>query len=222
MPENIKTDFVEEFYEGLNSICENYNVKVIGGDLTGADKIFISICAIGKKVSEYNISRKYAKAGDAVVVTGNHGESAAGLRLLCENKKQPEAFIKKHLEPVARIECGISAARAAARDFAMMDTSDGFMDALSQIADASGVNLEIDFSKIPFDEDLKMFEDYEGLIFFGGEDYQLAATVDEEAAEGLTVIGEVKQGSGVTVLYENNIKKHFSKSDVEEQIFNHF
>lgn len=228
MPENIKTDFVEEFYEGLNSICENYNVKVIGGDLTGADKIFISICAIGKKVSEYNISRKYAKAGDAVVVTGNHGKSAAGLRLLCENKKQPEAFIKKHLEPVARIECGISAARAAARDFAMMDTSDGLGDALYKIAKASGVRLEIDFEKIPVTPDLKKTfpQQYKNLILWGGEDYELTAVIPDDMYKKLdkkqfVKIGEAKSGSDVIV--KDGAEKYIIDTEMfNRKSFQHF
>ena len=124
--------------------------------------------------------------------------------------------------PYAQVGFSKKIAESMKNDYAMMDTSDGLMDALSQIAAASGVNLEIDFAKIPFDEDLKMFDDYETLIFFGGEDYQLVATVDEDVSKDLTVIGRVKEGAGVTVLYENNIKKHFSKSDAEEKIFKHF
>lgn len=220
LPENISVDFIKDFYRGIKDASAD--VEIVGGDITGADKIFISVTAIGKTEGRKISSRKNAKIGQKIVVSGPHGSSGAGLRLLAEGKAKPQKFIDAHLMPSAQIEFSKKISKSMKNDYAMMDTSDGLMDALSQIADASGVNLEIDFSKIPFDKDLKTFDDYEDLIFFGGEDYQLAATVDEEAAEGLTVIGEVKQGSGVTVLYENNIKKHFSKSDVEEKIFNHF
>ena len=60
-PKSLNEQFVEDFYRGVNEICEKYNVKVAGGDLTGSDKLFISICAIGRKTGEYNISRKNAK-----------------------------------------------------------------------------------------------------------------------------------------------------------------
>ena len=220
LPENISVDFIKDFYRGIKDASAD--VEIVGGDITGADKIFISVTAIGKTEGRKISSRKNAKIGQKIAVSGSHGSSGAGLRLLAEGKSEPQKFIDAHLMPSAQIEFSKKISKSMKNDYAMMDTSDGLMDALSQIADASGVNLEIDFSKIPFDEDLKMFKDYENLIFFGGEDYQLAATVDDEAVKGLTVIGEVKQGSGVTVLYENNIKKHFSKSDVEEKIFNHF
>ncbi len=220
LPENISVDFIKDFYRGMKDASAD--VEIVGGDITGADKIFISVTAIGKTEGRKISSRKNAKIGQKIVVSGPHGLSGTGLRLLAEGKSEPQKFIDAHLMPSAQIEFSKKISKSMKNDYAMMDTSDGLMDALSQIADASGVNLEIDFSKIPFDEDLKMFDDYEGLIFFGGEDYQLVATVDEEAAEGLTVIGEVKQGAGVTVLYENNTRKHFSKSDAEEKIFNHF
>ena len=61
MPKLTKNSFVENLYKGINDICREYNVKVIGGDITGSDKIVISITAIGKKVSKFLSSRKNAK-----------------------------------------------------------------------------------------------------------------------------------------------------------------
>ena len=220
LPENITVEFIKDFYRGMKDASAG--VEIVGGDITGSDKVFISVTAIGKTEGRKISSRKNAKIGQKIVVSGHHGSSGAGLRLLAEGKAKPQKFIDAHLMPYAQVGFSKKIAESMKNDYAMMDTSDGLMDALSQIAAASGVNLEIDFAKIPFDEDLKMFDDYETLIFFGGEDYQLVATVDEDVSKDLTVIGRVKEGAGVTVLYENNIKKHFSKSDAEEKIFKHF
>ncbi len=220
LPENITVEFIKDFYRGMKDASAG--VEIVGGDITGSDKVFISVTAIGKTEGRKISSRKNAKIGQKIVVSGHHGSSGAGLRLLTDGKTEPKKFIDAHLMPYAQVGFSKKIAESMKNDYAMMDTSDGLMDALSQIAAASGVNLEIDFAKIPFDEDLKMFDDYETLIFFGGEDYQLVATVDEDVSKDLTVIGRVKEGAGVTVLYENNIKKHFSKSDAEEKIFKHF
>lgn len=133
----------------------------------------------------------------------------------------PQKFLDAHLMPEPQFEFSKQISENIKEDYAMMDTSDGLMDALSQVASASNVNLFIDFDKIPFDKDLKMFDDYKDLIFFGGEDYQLIATVPDEIAKNFTIIGEVRQGFGVTVKFKNE-DIFFSEKEVEENIFNHF
>ena len=104
----------------------------------------------------------------------------------------------------------------------MMDTSDGLMDALSAIADESNVCLEINFDKIPYDKEIKMFDDYEDLILYGGEDYGIVAVIPEKySITGGVVVGKVVKGSGVNLI-KNGTKIHLSRSDVEKKLFNHF
>ena len=220
LPQEINNNFVEEFYKGMKAAANG--VEIVGGDITGADKIFVSVAAIGRTLGRKISSRKNAKVGQKIIVAGLHGSSSAGLRLLMNGQKEPEKFIKAHLMPSAQVEFSREIAENIKEDYAMMDTSDGLADALYQIAEAGGVNIEIDFSKIPFDEDLKLFEDYEDLILFGGEDYGLVAAVGDDIAKDFTAIGEVKKGSGVTVLYQNGLRKNFTKTDIENKIFNHF
>lgn len=219
LPKEITESFVKEFYDGLKSACEN--VEIAGGDITSSDKIFISITAIGTAKNRKISSRSNAKVGDKIVISGEHGASGAGLRLLQEGKSAPEKFINAHLMPQAQREFSEKIALNIKEDYAMMDTSDGLMDALSQIADASQVMLAIDFDKIPYDKDLKMFSDYKDLIFYGGEDYGLIATVSEEISKNFTIIGEVKAGTGVQVSYSDKTEL-FTKSEIEQKLFNHF
>ncbi len=47
MPKIIDDDFIKQFYKGVDSICKEYNVLVVGGDLTAAQKITVSVCVIG-------------------------------------------------------------------------------------------------------------------------------------------------------------------------------
>ncbi len=220
LPQDINNDFVKEFYIGMKDASSG--VEIVGGDITGANKIFISVAAIGRTFGRKISSRKNAKVGQKIIVAGVHGSSSAGLRLLMNGQKEPEKFIQAHLMPSAQVEFSKKIAENIKEDYVMMDTSDGLADALSQIAEASGVNLQIDFSKIPYDKDLKVFEDYENLILFGGEDYGLVATVGDDIAKDFTVIGEVKNGSGITILYQDGMRKSFTKTDIENRIFNHF
>ena len=219
LPSNVKEDFVEEFYNGCKKACGN-DVQIVGGDITGSEKIYISICAIGKTLGRNISSRKNAKIGQKVIVSGIHGSSSAGLKLLLEGKNSPEKFIKSHINPVAQVEFGKNISTTIKEPYAMMDTSDGLMDGLSTIANESGVLLDIDFDKIPYDKDIEQFENWQDLVLFGGEDYQILATVPQNFQGGFE-IGVVKEGLGVNLKLRDKIT-HYSKHDVEEKVFNHF
>lgn len=219
LPSNVKEDFVEEFYNGCKKACGN-DVQIVGGDITGSDKIYISISAIGKTLGRNISSRKNAKIGQKVIVSGIHGSSSAGLKLLLEGKNSPEKFIKSHINPVAQVEFGKNISTTVKEPYAMMDTSDGLMDGLSTIANESGVLLDIDFDKIPYDKDIEQFENWQDLVLFGGEDYQILATVPQNFQSGFE-IGVVKEGLGVNLKLRDKIT-HYSKQDVEEKVFNHF
>lgn len=219
LPSNVKEDFVEEFYNGCKKACGN-DVQIVGGDITGSEKIYTSISAIGKTLGRNISSRKNAKIGQKVIVSGIHGSSSAGLKLLLEGKNSPEKFIKSHINPVAQVEFGKNISTTVKEPYAMMDTSDGLMDGLSTIANESGVLLDIDFDKIPYDKDIEQFENWQDLVLFGGEDYQILATVPQNFQGGFE-IGVVKEGLGVNLKFRDKIT-HYSKQDVEEKVFNHF
>ena len=219
LPNDINEGFIEEFYKGCKTACKG-EVKIVGGDITSSDKIYISVCAIGKSEGRNISSRKYAKAGQKVVVSGIHGSSGAGLGLLIKGETKPEKFIKAHLEPQAQTEFGKYLGENIKEPYAAMDTSDGLMDALSTIANESGVLLDIDFDKIPHDKDIEQFENWQNMILYGGEDYQIVATVPENINIG-TKIGEVKQGLGVNLKIGNE-EIFYTKADVEAKIYNHF
>lgn len=219
LPSNVKEDFVEEFYNGCKKACGN-DVQIVGGDITGSEKIYISISAIGKTLGRNISSRKNAKIGQKVIVSGIHGLSSAGLKLLLEGKNSPEKFIKSHINPVAQVEFGKNISTTVKEPYAMMDTSDGLMDGLSTIANESGVLLDIDFDKIPYDKDIEQFENWQDLVLFGGEDYQILATVPQNFQGGFE-IGVVKEGLGVNLKLRDKIT-HYLKQDVEEKVFNHF
>lgn len=210
IPSDLGNNFIKSFYEGVKSACGD--VKIVGGDLTGSDKIFISASIIGSAKGRRIASRSNAKDGYKVIVSGEHGLSAKGLQLLLSGKKGLNKFTKAHLMPKARIDFSEMIAKSAKEDYAMMDSSDGLADACLQIALASGVKICIDSSKIPRSVDIQT-------ALFGGEDYELIAVVPESLLKnlsGYTIIGEAKHGeSGIMIddVFFRNI---------DNMIFNHF
>lgn len=219
LPNGIDAEFIKEFYEGCKSACGE-GVEIVGGDITGGDKIFISICAIGKTMGRNISSRKTSLIGQKIVVCGNHGSSGLALELLLMGQNVPDKLSEAHLMPKAQVEFGQQVAQTVKEKYAMMDTSDGFMDALSTIANESGVLLEVNFDKIPHDKEIEQYENWQNFVLFGGEDYGIIATVPQDF-EGGIAIGQVKVGLGVDLRINGQVQ-HFSKTDVENKIFNHW
>lgn len=219
LPKYVTTEFIKDFYRGMKKAAGK--IQIVGGDITGGDKVFISVTAIGKDSDRKISSRKFAKSGQKILVSGNHGSSAAGLELLksgISDRNSP--FIKAHLMPMARLDISKNIAKTANKNYAMMDTSDGLADALSAIADASGVKMVINFDKIPKCKNIEQFENYKDLVLYGGEDYELVATLDF-IPEGMTVIGEVMKGQGLEIIYDD-YKEILTRKDIERKLYNHF
>lgn len=239
LPENCDENFVKEFYGACEDLSKKFKFEIIGGDITGADKIYISVCAIGLTKGRNISSRKNAKVGDCVVVTGTHGSSAAGLWLLkqkAKSKKQKVALTSHvsrltntHLYPIVQKDFSQAIATKVDKDYAMMDTSDGLADALFKIAQASDVLISVDFDKIPYEKEIEEVAklakiDFKNWVLYGGEDYKLVACVAQEDLDKLsdyTVIGivkEKKESHFVEVVFDDKIEKI---SDLEKT-FNHF
>ena len=227
LPENIDKNFVEDFYKGIELAISKYNVKTAGGDLTGADKVFISICAIGKKYNTVNVCRNCAKPDDIIVVTGAHGSSAGGLKLLLSGKKEPRKLINKHLLPVAQIEKGgiimQTAFESGVENIAMMDSSDGLADAVYKLSTGCGYLFDIDYDSIPVDKELKNAfpDEWKNLAMWGGEDFELVCCVDKKIYERLDKTKFFKIGK----VCDKKITKEIAvklKREFEDNSFKHF
>lgn len=215
LPKTIENQFIKDFYNGMKDACQN--IEIVGGDITGSEKIVISVTAIGATKNRKISSRSNAQIGYKIILSGNHGSSGAGLKQL-QNGISESSFINTHLMPKAQTEFSKYIAQNIECDYAMMDTSDGLMDALQQIAKSSNVLLSVDFNKIPYDKNLEQFSDYKDLIFYGGEDYQLVACIPQNfEVPNSFEIGCVKTGCGVEIdsvkiiNSENKLFNHFSK-----------
>ncbi len=225
LPKQIEDEAVVEFYEGAKFALKGLDVEIVGGDITGSDKLYISISVIGKTLDRKISSRSHAKIGHKIITSGVHGSSAAGLRILQNNLEPDKDLIKAHLMPVAQIDFAKQISEQIQEDYAMMDTSDGLFDALFKIGSASECTMSVDFERILYDPKIKeYFSDYKDLILFGGEDYQIVATVPVELLPSLKdyiIIGEVlpKEDCVIKLNTENNVEKF---NDLSNKCFNHF
>lgn len=179
-----------ELYEGLNE----HGVPVRGGDTVAAPCLVVSVTALG--YSERVPGRAGAQPGDAVVVTGPLGGSAAGLRALERGLAGAEDLVAAHRRPPVRLAEG---ARLGAVATAMADISDGLAVDAGHIAMQSDCRIELVADDVPLAADLARVGDE--AYWAMGEDYELLATLPAAAAATLDfpVIGHCTSGSGVAV-----------------------
>lgn len=188
---------VTQLAAGIASEAKLVGASVVGGDISKADQLVISISVFGEV--ENPITRSGAKVGDSVIISGLPGKSAAGLSQL-KSGLTDSAFISAHKKPVVLYEL----AKKFRSVNSMCDVSDGLLSELNHIASASNVGIELDsnlLSQIPGFNDLKAATNQEiwDLVLAGGEDHVFVATTSAEIPEGVFVIGEVISGREVTV-----------------------
>jgi len=148
---------------------------VAGGDVSAAGELVVAVTVLGTVEGDGTaVSRSGASAGDAVLVTGPCGGSAAGLRELRAGAGSGSG--EAYRRPVARLREGEAARRAGAH--AMIDVSDGLALDLHRLADASGVGFALD--EVPVAEGANLEE-----ALGGGEDYELLIALDEGASGAL-------------------------------------
>ncbi len=202
LPSSIDENFIEEVYKGAKSALRG--AKIIGGDITGADKVYISITAIGTTNGRKISSRSNAHVGDVVITKGKFGKSSLGLNELMNGGDNVE-LIRAHLEPQIEENFAKEIATQINQEYAMMDTSDGLADALFQIANSSNVSIDSKF--------------VEGI--FGAEDYKLVATVPREFLRKITeyeIIGEVIEKQDYILKIGD--KKYYNYDELG--LYNHF
>ncbi len=174
--------FAEEMYRGMRALADRFGVPVAGGTT-----------ALGRCAGAGPVLRSGARAGDAIVVTGELGGSLLG----------------RH----ARFTPRVAEALAIARDYsphAMIDISDGLSSDLAHVAIESGVGAVVEESLIPISPDAATMSKADGRApadhaLNDGEDFELLATMSEADAARLvadkpfatkvTVIGRIVEGN---------------------------
>ncbi|MCU1592688.1 MAG: thiamine-phosphate kinase [Frankiales bacterium] len=186
-PGDLPLQWALDLADGLRDEAALVGAVIVGGDTVKADQIVISVTALGSLAGPF-VLRSGARAGQQVVLAGQVGRSAAGLRLLIEGTLVGP-LVDAHRRPTPPYDLGPALAAAGAT--AMCDVSDGLVQDLGHLAAASGVGIDL-VSALLLEEGLDPDD-----VLMGGEDHALVATLTGPAPEGCRVIGRVVAGEGV-------------------------
>lgn len=241
LPSDIEAAWVVELYGGMRAACDEYALALVGGDLSRAERLVISVMVLGEVSRGHAVTREGARAGDAIVVTGSLGAAAAGLAL----SRAPAPVLLAALSagwarelldalarPAARVGEGVTLAQCGAT--AMMDLSDGLAKDLSRLCIASGVGARVRLADVPIPEAVRaaaaaLAVDPLDLAISGGEDYELLATIAPTEVDGarerlrdrfglaLTRVGDIVEGQGLVA-----VDAHGAESTMEPKGWDHF
>jgi thiamine-monophosphate kinase len=202
LPGDLPVSWVEQLYEGMTDCLTQYNTPIVGGDVCRSTVLTVAIAAFGQVLPEQAILRSQAKPGDAILVTGVHGASRAGLELLLNpdagaglSEGDRHRLIKAHQRPAARLDV-LPILREVHRlqspdpvpfRLAGMDSSDGLADAVLQICRASGVGARLEKAEIPMPPVEGWLSPKQALdwALYGGEDFELVLCLPLDLAEAI-------------------------------------
>ena len=222
LPPETPVGYVIDLIQGIGEGSEAWNVEVVGGDISSADKISLGLTLLGD--CEAPVLRSGARPGDAVMVSGALGGSFGGLCLLREDPAATGLLVERHRRPNPRL--GLSRALRKVPVTSMIDLSDGLVVDLGRLMSASETGCRIEREAIPFDEGLEAagLADPVGAALFGGEDFELLFTLSEESVRAATDAGE-RIGVAITrigtVTEGGCLLDDTALEDLEDEVWDH-
>jgi thiamine-monophosphate kinase len=219
LPETVSVEQVEELYDGMKAVADEYHLGIIGGDTVSSPRdLVVSLCLVGGVEEGSLVLRGGAQPGDLICTTGDLGGSQAGLAMLQLvvsprgdapgplPESQWSEVRERHLRPRPRLREARLLARGGAVH-AMIDVSDGLAGDVRRIAEESGVGVEILEEKIPIGPETHRVAQHlgtSGLDFAlgGGEDFELVFTISPEEASGAAERIRRETGTAVSVIGE--------------------
>jgi len=177
--------FCDAFFE----LADYYGVQLIGGDTTKGP-LSITLTVQGFVPENRTLCRDGAKSGDWLYVTGELGNSKAGLDIILGHEARTKPYAAKlerdHYLSTPRILAGQALINIAS---SCIDISDGLISDVQHILKRSQVGVVIDISTIPLSNELLDFcddrEKAQKLALTSGEEYELCFTVPEEHKGGI-------------------------------------
>ncbi len=238
LPDDISPGWLEDFFLQTHTACEQYGVRLSGGDTTKSPRpIVINYTVLGRICKKHIHLRSDAVPGDRIALLGNPGDSGAGFRLLKEqvpvNDNRHLRLIDAHNRPPLFVDEAQFLAQYSGVH-ALIDLSDGLRPDAGHIAERSNVIMRIELDTLPlspeFTETCREFSwDMYNLALTAGEDYGLLFTLNPEQADGLardfesrfgyrfSIIGDVQEGKADVVFkLDGRVKK------IQTHGFDHF
>ncbi len=184
---------LKKISKSLGQEQNKYKILLCGGDTVLSNKLSFTITSVG--YSKKIIHRNNAKFNDDIYVTGNLGDSYAGLEILRKNistqKSLKKYFIDKYYLPKLHpnlINNLLSFANTS------IDISDGLVTDLEKLINKQKLSYQLIFDKIPISKSLEQLIRSKKLskknFISQGDDYQILFTANSSKSRIIANIGK--------------------------------
>jgi thiamine-monophosphate kinase len=176
LPRGSNLDYAQELYLGLRDAADPYDCPIVGGDTASwPGKLVVTVSILGRSAGVAPITRRGAKPGDGLYVTGPLGGSILG----------------RHMTFSPRIPEGRTLGQSG-QVSAMIDLSDGLSRDLRHICQQSQVGAIIDASAVPIHADATELAKRTGQsplehALHDGEDHELLFTSPQRPPLGIRI-----------------------------------
>lgn len=196
---------LEKICSSIKKISREANVKIVAGDtkVVGrgqCDKVFITTSGIGFRNHKNNISIYNVKAGDNIILNGSVGDH--GLAIL--NARQDLKFTGRIISDCVPLNNMIHACfDRGCKIHAMRDaTRGGLATVLNEIAEASGLGVEVYENKIPINKPVRSFCEILGLdpLYLANEGKMVIFAAEKDTEKCLKILKNHKYGKYSAVI----------------------
>jgi len=203
--------------KSLSQEQEKYRVFLCGGDTTFSDKLSFSITSVG--YSKKIIYRNKAKLNDNIYVTGNLGDSYAGLQVLKNKikvkKKINDYFVNKYYQPDIQIALTKKLLKFANSS---IDISDGLIVDLEKMINKQSLSFTLNESSIPISIHLEKLIQNKKLdkssLISNGDDYQILFAANSNKSR---IILNTSKNLGIKITKIGKINSGNKKSELIDQ-----
>ena len=208
---------LKKISKSLNQEQKKYKIFLCGGDTVLSNKLSFSITSVG--FSKKIIPRNNAKLGDDIYVTGNLGDSYAGLKILKKsiniNNNLKKYFINKYYLPNLHPKL-INKLLLFANT--SIDISDGLITDLEKLINKQKLSYKLFFDKIPISKNLekliKLKKFNKKNFFSKGDDYQILFTANSSKSR---IINKLSKTLNIKISKIGKICSISQKSQIIDQ-----
>ena len=196
---------------------KKYNIFLCGGDTVFSKKLSFTITTLG--FSDKIIFRNNAKLNDNIYVTGNLGDSYAGLKILKNKynikKNLKRYFINTYYQPNVHLKLAKKLFLFANTS---IDISDGLIDDLEKLINKQNLSYKLKLYNVPISNNLKKFLILKKLnkesFISKGDDYQILFTANSSKSR---IISKIAKSLRIKISKIGKITSGAHKSQIFDQ-----
>lgn len=201
MEEGLELSALEEIVASMAAAAAEAKVQIVAGDtkvVEGKGGLYINTAGLGYRRYGQEIGAVRAKAGDKILLSGplgNHQACIYSRRMGIENNITSDCgFLGGIVEELLRAGLGVHALRDVTRG--------GLATVLNEIAEASGVSMEINQEGIPVDTEVQGLCDILGLdpLYMANEGKLVCVIDGKDAGQALELIKKHSRGAKAAIV----------------------